>query len=93
MGEAVKMKAPAHYLRVDLDDPGEAEYWLVVLDAPRHELEAAIAAVGRDALEVKAWLQVRRGPGSSPLLPGEGARRACPGLDPGAGEGSGAGRG
>jgi hypothetical protein len=57
MGETVKMKAPAHYLRVDLDDPGEAEYWQVVLDAPRPQLEAAIVAVGRDAHDVRGWLQ------------------------------------
>ena len=56
MTEAVKMKAPAHYLRVELDDPGEAEYWQVVLDASKRQLEAAIAAVGRDALDVRAWL-------------------------------------
>jgi hypothetical protein len=55
----VKMKAPAHYLRVDLDDAGEAEYWQVVLDASRRQLEAAVAAVGRDALEVRAWLEGR----------------------------------
>jgi hypothetical protein len=55
----VKMKAPAHYLRVDLDDAGEAEYWQVVLDASRRRLEAAVAAVGRDALEVRAWLEGR----------------------------------
>ena len=60
MTEAVKMKAPAHYLRVDLADPGEAEYWKVVLDAPRRQLEAAVIAVGRDALEVRAWLESRR---------------------------------
>jgi len=59
MGEAVKMKAPAHYLRVDLDDPGEAEYWLVVLDAQRAQLEPAIAAVGRDAMDVRHWLERR----------------------------------
>jgi hypothetical protein len=59
MAEAVKMKAPAHYLRVDLDDPGEAEYWLVVLDASRRQLEAAVASVGRDALEVRRWLEGR----------------------------------
>ena len=82
MAEAVKMKAPAHYLRVDLDDPGEAEYWVVVLDAPRQQLEAAVAAVGRDALEVQRWIQ-QRAAGASPLPPGDGARRACPGLDPG----------
>ena len=51
------MKAPAHYLRVDLDDPGEAQYWEVVLDASRPRLEQAVAAVGRDALEVRAWLE------------------------------------
>jgi hypothetical protein len=51
------MKAPAHYLRVDLDDPAEAEYWLVVLDAPRARLEEAVRTVGRDALEVQAWLR------------------------------------
>ena len=62
MGESVKMKAPAHYLRVDLDDPGEAEYWQVVLDAPRPKLEAAIAAVGRDALDVRGWLEGRPTP-------------------------------
>ena len=55
----VRMKAPAHYLRVDLDDPAEAEYWVVVLDAPRVRLEAAVAAVGRDALEVRAWLATK----------------------------------
>jgi hypothetical protein len=79
MGEAVKMKAPAHYLRVDLDDPGEAEYWLVVLDAPRRELEAAIAAVGRDAYDVRAWLQQARA-GKRPmawLFPSP-PRRGCP---------------
>jgi hypothetical protein len=65
MGESVKMKAPAHYLRVDLDDPGEAEYWLVVLDAPRPQLEAAIAAVGRDAQDVRGWLE---GPGNRARL-------------------------
>jgi hypothetical protein len=59
VAEHVPMKAPVHYLRVDLDDPGEAEYWLVVLDAPRARLEEAVRSVGRDALEVQAWL---RGP-------------------------------
>jgi hypothetical protein len=60
MTDAVKMKAPAHYLRVDLDDPGEAEYWVVVLDASPRQLEAAVAAVGRDALEVRRWLESPR---------------------------------
>lgn len=56
----VPMKAPRHYLRVDLADAGEAEYWLVVLDATRAQLEAALAAVGRDAQDVRAWLEARR---------------------------------
>lgn len=56
MSHSLPMRAPAHYLRVDLSDPAEAEYWLVVLDASRRQVEAAIAVVGSDALEVKAWL-------------------------------------
>ena len=60
MVDHVRMKAPAHYLRVDLEDAGEAEYWLVVLDATRAQVEAAVRAVGRDALEVRAWLERRR---------------------------------
>jgi hypothetical protein len=52
----VSLRAPAHYLRVDLSDPAEAEYWLVVMDCERSHLEAAIAAVGRDALDVRRWL-------------------------------------
>ena len=57
MADSVQMRAPVHYLRVDLDDPAEAEYWLVVFDCERTRLEAAISAVGRDALDVRAWLQ------------------------------------
>ena len=53
----VRMRAPAHYLRVCLDDPAEAEYWLVVMDCDRARLEAALAAVGRDALDVQRWLR------------------------------------
>jgi hypothetical protein len=56
MADSVRMRAPAHYLRVDLEDPAEAEYWLVVLDCDRARLEAALAAVGNDALEVQRWL-------------------------------------
>jgi hypothetical protein len=56
MAEMVLLRAPAHYLRVDLSDPAEAEYWLVVMDCERARLEAAIAAVGRDALDVQRWL-------------------------------------
>ena len=51
------MRAPAHYLHVCLDDPAEAEYWLVVMDCDRARLEAALAAVGRDALDVQRWLR------------------------------------
>jgi hypothetical protein len=51
------MRAPAHYLRVDLRDPAEAEYWLVVFDCARARLEAALAAVGSDALDVQRWLR------------------------------------
>jgi hypothetical protein len=53
----LRMRAPAHYLRVCLDDPAEAEYWLVVMDCDRARLEAALAAVGRDALDVQRWLR------------------------------------
>ena len=56
----VSMRAPANYLRVDLADPAEAEYWLVVMDCGRAELEAAIAAVGSDALDVRRWLGSQR---------------------------------
>ena len=56
MPDSSPMRAPVHYLRVDLDDPAEAEYWLVVMDCERPRLEAALAAVGADALDVRAWL-------------------------------------
>ena len=59
MADSVHMRAPAHYLRVNLEDPAEAEYWLVVLDCDRARAEAAIAAVGRDAQDVRAWLDQR----------------------------------
>ena len=52
-----RLRAPTHYLIVDLDDPGEAEYWQLVLDAPRVRIEAAIAAVGRDANEVRRHIE------------------------------------
>jgi hypothetical protein len=61
MADSLHMRAPSHYLRVDLEDPAEAEYWLVVLDCDRARAEAAIAAVGRDALEVQRWLASVRG--------------------------------
>jgi hypothetical protein len=50
------MRAPSHYLFVDLTDPAEAEYWVVVLDAPRGRIEQAVAAVGRDAGDVRDYL-------------------------------------
>jgi hypothetical protein len=56
MGEQLRMRAPAHYLRVDLSDPAEVEYWMVVLDVSRAELERAVACAGRDLWEVRAWL-------------------------------------
>ena len=56
MADSVHMRAPVHYLRVDLEDPAEAEYWLVVLDCDRARVEAAVAAVGRDAQDVRRWL-------------------------------------
>jgi hypothetical protein len=56
MGEQLRMRAPAHYLRVDLSDPAEVEYWMVVLDASRAELERAVACAGRDLWDVRAWL-------------------------------------
>jgi hypothetical protein len=75
MADHVRMKAPAHYLRVDLADAGEAEYWQVVLDATRAQVEAAVAAVGGDALDVRAWLEARRAPGAR----GPDPRRHDPG--------------
>ena len=56
MADSLPMRAPAHYLRVNLDDPAEAEYWLVVLDCERATLERALASVGTDALDVQRWL-------------------------------------
>ena len=56
MADSVQMRAPAHYLRVNLEDPAEAEYWQVVFDCERARLEAALAAVGPDAIEVRRWL-------------------------------------
>ena len=56
----VRLRAPTHYLIVDLDDPAEAEYWQLVLDAPMARIEAAIAVVGRDAGEVRRHLERER---------------------------------
>jgi len=66
MGQSLSMRAPCHYLKVDLRDPAEAEYWLLVLDVSRPLLEHALAVVGRDAHEVGAYLnQLRAGRGST----------------------------
>jgi len=59
MAESLPMRAPAHYLRVDLEDPAEAEYWLVVLDCERPLLERALATVGADAQDVQRWLRAQ----------------------------------
>jgi hypothetical protein len=62
MGQSMSMRAPCHYLRVDLRDPAEAEYWLLVLDVSRPLLEHALAVAGRDAHAVGAYLdQLRAG--------------------------------
>lgn len=58
MAGKVQMRAPAHYLRVDLEDAAEAEYWMVVFDATRERLESVVARVGRDALDVGAALRM-----------------------------------
>jgi hypothetical protein len=60
MADSQSMRAPAHYLRVNLDDPAEAEYWLIVLDCERGQREAALALVGSDALDVQRWLHAQR---------------------------------
>jgi hypothetical protein len=60
MGNPLIMRAPTNYLRVDLQDPAEAEYWLIVLDATRRQVEEALAAVGRDARDVAAYLREQR---------------------------------
>ena len=57
MGKAAQMRAPDNYSRVDLRDPAEAEYWLIVLDATRVQIEAALAAVGNDVRDVRAQLR------------------------------------
>ena len=56
MGEQWTLRAPADYRFVDLDDPAEAEYWVLVLDTSRHALEQAVACVGSHVVAVKAHL-------------------------------------
>jgi len=60
MDDQFRMRAPTHYLRVDLRDDAEAEYWLVVLDATRRQLEEAVAVVGTFEPAVRDYLQTPR---------------------------------
>ena len=55
--EGWQLRAPADYRFVDLDDPAEAEYWLLVLDAPRRLLEDALDQVGNHVVAVQAYLR------------------------------------
>ena len=59
MGEQWTIRGPTNYLKVDLADPAEAEYWLLVLDVPRWQLENAVRSVGCDAEAVREYLQSR----------------------------------
>lgn len=60
MAQAVQMRAPAHYMRVDLGDPAELEYWLVVLDVGAADLRRAVDAAGPELWNVRAWLSASR---------------------------------
>lgn len=57
MGEQFTMRAPTDYRVVDLQDPAEAEYWVLVLDASPRQIQNAIARVGNEAGAVRAWLR------------------------------------
>ena len=57
MGEQFTMRAPTDYRVVDLQDPAEAEYWVLVLGASPRQIEAAIARVGTEAGAVRACLR------------------------------------
>lgn len=59
MGEQWMLRGPTNYLRVDLADPAEAEYWLLVLDVSRWRLEDAIRSVGCDAEAIREYLKSR----------------------------------
>jgi hypothetical protein len=56
MGEQWTLRAPADYRFVDLDDPAEAEYWVLVLDSNLRALEEAVARVGHHVVAVRAQL-------------------------------------
>jgi len=60
MGNSLQIRAPGNYIQVDLQDPAEAEYWLIVLDATRQQIEEALAAIGTDARIVSAYLRELR---------------------------------
>lgn len=60
MGGQWTLRAPADYRFVDLDDPAEAEYWLLVLDTSRPALERAVQQVGNHVLAVQAQLRHER---------------------------------
>jgi len=78
MADSVPVRAPGNYLLVDLRSPAEAEYWLIVLDASRQQVEDAVMAVGMDARVVAAYLRnVRSSPAS------QIARSPCTGLSRG----------
>lgn len=66
MGEQWTLRAPADYRFVDLGDPAEAEYWLLVLDTSRRTLEQALACVGNHVEAVRGFLDARRGGGGPP---------------------------
>jgi Protein of unknown function (DUF3606) len=59
MGGHWTLRAPADYRFVDLQDPAEAEYWLLVLDTSRHTLEHALASVGNHVVAVRGYLDHR----------------------------------
>ena len=62
MGEHWTLRAPADYRFVDLQDPAEAEYWLLVLDTSRRALEDALARVGNHVVAVRAQLAAEQQP-------------------------------
>ena len=57
MGGQWTLRAPADYRFVDLDDPAEAEYWVLVLDTSRSALEEALQRVGNHVFAVQAHLE------------------------------------
>jgi hypothetical protein len=60
MGGQCEMRAPANYQFVDLADPAEAEYWLIIFDATRAQLEEAMTRVGVYEPAVREYLQASR---------------------------------